>query len=87
MIAALANPKLAICFVALVPQFLVPGTAVLPAALLMAVVIVGLDLVWFGTLIWAVTRATAVLRPRLRRVMERITGGILVGLGVRLATD
>lgn len=87
VIASLANPKLAVFFVALFPQFLAPGAAVLPAALLMAAVIVAFDLLWFGTLIWAVSRATAILRPRIRRLMERLTGGVLVGLGARLALE
>ncbi|HZY77520.1 MAG TPA: LysE family translocator [Jatrophihabitantaceae bacterium] len=87
LITAAANPKLAVFFIALFPQFLQPGTTVLPAALLMAVVIVCCDLLWFGTLIWAVDRATSVLRPRVRRAMERVTGGVMVGLGVSLAVE
>jgi threonine/homoserine/homoserine lactone efflux protein len=87
LITAAANPKLAVFFIALFPQFLQPGTAVLPVALLMAVVIVCCDLLWFGTLIWAVDRATTVLRPRVRRTMERVTGGVMVGLGVSLAVE
>jgi threonine/homoserine/homoserine lactone efflux protein len=87
LITAAANPKLAVFFIALFPQFLEPGTTVLPIALLMAVVIVCCDLLWFGTLIWAVDRATSVLRPRVRRAMERVTGGVMVGLGVSLAVE
>lgn len=57
------------------------------ASELMAIVIVGYDLLWFGTLIYAVDRAGALLRPRLHRAMERITGGVLIGLGVSVAAD
>jgi threonine/homoserine/homoserine lactone efflux protein len=53
----------------------------------MAVVIVCCDLIWFGTLIWAVDRATTVLRPRVRRAMERVTGGVMVALGLSLAAE
>ncbi len=87
VITAMANPKLAIFFVALFPQFLSPHTAVLPAALAMAAVIVGYDLVWFSLLIAAVDRAGQVLRPRLRRTMERCTGGVMVALGVSVAAE
>jgi threonine/homoserine/homoserine lactone efflux protein len=87
LVAAAANPKLAVFFIALLPQFLAPGAAVLPSALAMAAVIVTYDMVWFGTLIWAVDRATTVLRPKVRRAMERVTGGVMVGLGVSLAAE
>ena len=44
LVNCLANPKLAVFFVALFPQFLTPGTPVLPAALGMACVIVLFDI-------------------------------------------
>jgi threonine/homoserine/homoserine lactone efflux protein len=84
---AVANPKLAVFFVALLPQFLSPGTAVLPAALTMAAVIVAFDLLWFGALIWAVDRAATALRPRVRAVMERVAGAAMVGFGVGLLAE
>jgi threonine/homoserine/homoserine lactone efflux protein len=73
--------------VALFPQFLSPGADVLPIALAMAVVIVAYDVIWFGTLIWAVDHAATILRPRVRRGMERATGGVMIGLGVSLAAE
>jgi threonine/homoserine/homoserine lactone efflux protein len=87
VVTSLSNPKVAVFFVALLPQFLSPGTAVLPAALAMAAVIVALDVVWFSTLAYLVERAGRVFRPRIRGLMERLTGTVLVGLGVRLATE
>ncbi len=87
LITAAANPKLAVFFIALFPQFLSPGTAVVPMALLMAVVIVACDVLWFGSLIWAVDRAGTLLRPRVRRAMERVTGVVMIGLGASLAAE
>jgi threonine/homoserine/homoserine lactone efflux protein len=87
LLTSLSNPKLAVFFVALFPQFLQPGSAVLPAALAMAGVITALDLVWYSTLAYAVDRARTALRPRVQRVMERCTGAVMVALGVRLAVD
>ncbi len=74
-------------FIALFPQFIDPGEAALPAALAMAVLIVMFDLAWYSSLAYAVDRAGSLLKPRMRRVMERITGVVLVALGVRLATE
>ena len=45
LITSLANPKLAVFFVALFPQFVPRGTPVLPATLAMVCVIVAFDLV------------------------------------------
>src|SRR4051794_9968378 len=87
LLSSAANPKLAVFFVALFPQFLSPGSAVLPAALAMAAVVVVFDLVWFGTLAWTVDRAGRVLRPRIRRAMERTTGGVMIALGLRVAAE
>jgi threonine/homoserine/homoserine lactone efflux protein len=87
LIAGAANPKLAVFFVALFPQFLSPHTAVLPAALAMGATVVALDIVWLGTLAWTVERAGLLLRPRLRRRLERISGTVMIGLGVRIAAE
>jgi threonine/homoserine/homoserine lactone efflux protein len=83
----LANPKLAVFFIALFPQFLHRGAPVLPYALAMAATIVALDLIWFSTLAYAVDRGRALLQPRLQRRFERLTGSVLVGLGLRLAAE
>lgn len=70
-------------FVALFPQFRRPGANVLAIALVMAAVIVAFDVVWYSTLALLVDRAGTVLRPWVRRAMERLTGVFLVGIGAR----
>ncbi len=87
LVTSVANPKLAAFFIALFPQFLSPHAAVLPAALTMAAVIVAFDVLWFSSLTWLVDRAGLLLKPRLQRTLERITGVVLIGLGARLATE
>jgi threonine/homoserine/homoserine lactone efflux protein len=64
------------------------GAPILPAALLMAATIVAFDLVWYSTLAYLVARARRafVEGPWMRR-FERMTGAVLVGLGVRLALE
>jgi threonine/homoserine/homoserine lactone efflux protein len=87
LLTSVANPKLAVFFVALFPQFLTPGSAVLPEALGMGGIIVLYDIVWFSLLAYSVDRAGQVLRPKVRRIMERTTGGVMVALGVSVAAD
>jgi threonine/homoserine/homoserine lactone efflux protein len=88
LVTAIANPKLAAFFVALFPQFVPHGAPVLPSALLMAATIVVIDFGWYSALAYLVARARRafVEGPWLRR-FERLTGAVLVGLGVRLALE
>ena len=58
-----------------------------PAAFAVAGTIVTLDVLWSSALAYGVVRLRAVLMPRVQRGMERITGGAMVGLGVRLAIE
>ena len=86
LLISFANPKLAVFFLALFPQFVPDGAPVLPATLLMAGIIVAMDLVWFTVLAVIVSRLkrTIVERGWARR-MEAASGGVLMALGVRLA--
>jgi threonine/homoserine/homoserine lactone efflux protein len=87
VLTGVANPKLAVFFIALFPQFLDPSDPVLPYALLMALVVVAVDVVWFSALAIAVDRAGALLRPRATAWLERVAGGVMVALGARLAVE
>ena len=86
LLNGVANPKLALFFVALFPQFVDPGAAVLPAALAMAAVIVTCDVLVYGGVALLADRFRRVVRPRVLRGLERVTGAVLLGFGVRLAT-
>ena len=88
LLTSLANPKLAVFFAALFPQFVPEGMAFVPGAMAMAGLIVMLDLLWYSTLAWGVARARRafVEGPWLARA-ERLTGGVLVGLGLKLAFE
>jgi threonine/homoserine/homoserine lactone efflux protein len=87
LVNCLANPKLAVFFVALFPQFLTPGTPVLPAALGMAGVIVLLDVIVYGSVAIAIDRFREVLRPIVMRRLSQASGAVLVLFGLRLARE
>ena len=88
LVTSVANPKLAVFFVALFPQFVPEHHAVLPLAIAMAATIVALDIVWYSTLAWVVGRARGAFSsgPWLRRT-QKLTGCVLIGLGARLALE
>jgi threonine/homoserine/homoserine lactone efflux protein len=87
LVNCLANPKLAVFFVALFPQFLTPGTPVLPAALGMAGVIVLFDVLVYGTVALVVDRFREALRPMFMRRLSQVSGAVLVLFGLRLARE
>jgi threonine/homoserine/homoserine lactone efflux protein len=83
---SLANPKLAVFFVALFPQFVSDGAPVLLPALAMAALVVTFDLAWYGTLAVLVDRSRrAIADSRVMRRVEQLSGAVLIGLGVRVA--
>jgi threonine/homoserine/homoserine lactone efflux protein len=84
LVTSLANPKLAVFFVALFPQFVGDRATVLPTTLLMTALIVGFDLAWYTGLAVMVSRAR---RTYAFRRLERITGAVLIGLAARLAFE
>jgi threonine/homoserine/homoserine lactone efflux protein len=88
LITGLANPKLAVFFIALFPQFVPKGDPVLPMTLAMALIVIACDLVYFSLLAVLVTRAKhAFVRGPWAKRMERISGSVLVALGLRLAVE
>src|SRR4051794_33190450 len=88
LMTSFANPKLAVFFIALFPQFVPSGASVLPTTLAMAVLLIAVDLVYFSLLALVVARAHhAVVSSRLARRVERLTGAVMIGLGVRVALE
>ncbi len=82
----LANPKIAVFFTSFLPQF-AASDASFAALLSLGLVFCLMTLVWLAGYGVFVAKAGDVLRrPGIRRVMEGVTGTVLIGFGVRLAT-
>ncbi len=87
LVTNLLNPKVAVFFVALLPQFL-PTSATAADHLLLAVVAAGVTLTWFTVLAGVVSALRRLLTAtRVRRAIDAVMGTLLVGLGIRLATN
>lgn len=87
-LSAISNPKLGVFFVTFLPQFVLPGQAVLPRLLELGVVFAVIGWIWMNVYGLFVSRLRAVITaPRVRQWMQRVTGVVLLGFGARLALE
>lgn len=88
LLSDLANPKIGVFFTSLLPQFVDPGHAVLIPFLSLGAVFVLMTALWLLAYCLIAARAARTLqRPRVKAAMHRITGIVLVGLGLRVAIE
>jgi threonine/homoserine/homoserine lactone efflux protein len=80
------NPKVAVFYLALLPQFIGPTDPVLLKSLLLAAIHFLEGILWFAIVVYFVDRSRRFfMKPNLRRWLDTICGTLLIGLGVRLA--
>jgi threonine/homoserine/homoserine lactone efflux protein len=84
LLSNLGNPKMAVFFTSLLPQFAHSGS--FAALLALGAVFCALTLTWLSGYALAVSRASeAMRRSRPWRALEALTGAVLVALGLRVA--
>jgi threonine/homoserine/homoserine lactone efflux protein len=85
VLSNLGNPKMAVFFTSLLPQF---GAESFVGLLALGLVFCSMTFVWLTAYAFVVARAGDVLRrPAIRRAFDALLGAVLVALGLRLATD
>lgn len=88
LVSDLGNPKMAVFFASLLPQFVPDGQPAFTAFLVLGLVFSLMTFLWLAAYAVAVAKAGDVLRrPRIRRAIEGVTGALLIGLGLRIATE
>ena len=79
---------LAVFYVSFLPQFLPPGAPVGPFIFLLAAMHAVMGLAWFAALIAATRPIAAVLRrAAVVRWLDRLTGGVFLAFGLKLALE
>ncbi|WP_405979974.1 LysE family translocator [Streptomyces sp. NBC_00158] len=88
LVANALNPKIAVFYTGLLPTLAPPGLSPAAGMALLVLVHVLLTLAWLSTYVYVLSRARRFFtRPRVRRAMDRVTGVVLIGFGVRVATS
>ncbi len=86
LLTNLLNPKIGVFYMAVLPQFIPTDATALTAGVILALVHVVESIVWFSVLIWGTRLMKAWLeRPAVKAWLDRITGGVLVGFGIKVA--
>lgn len=88
LLSDLGNPKIAVFFASLLPQFVPAGGAAFFALLSLGVVFAAITLGWLTFYAAVIAKAGDFLRrPAIRRAIEGVTGTLLIGLGIRIAAE
>lgn len=87
MVSNLLNPKVAVFYLSLFPQFNLAPLPSLAQHALMACIFLLIALAWYVVLVHALKRVTAALaRPRVNRIVVGGSGAVLVGVGGTILT-
>ena len=87
VLSNLGNPKMAVFFASLLPQFAPTGGGSFPVLLGLGLFFCSMTFAWLTLYAVAVARIGRVLTGTVRRMLDAVTGVVLVALGVRLAAD
>jgi threonine/homoserine/homoserine lactone efflux protein len=88
LVSNLTNPKMAVFFTSLLPQFAPSGDGAFIVLLALGVAFSLMTLLWLTSYAVIVAKAGDFLRrPAARRTLEALTGSALVALGFRIAWE
>jgi threonine/homoserine/homoserine lactone efflux protein len=88
LLSDLGNPKIAVFFTSLLPQFAGGSRPSFFSMLSLGLIFVCMTLTWLVLYVSAVARAGDVLRrPRVRRTLDAAFGTVLIALGLRVASE
>lgn len=83
----LGNPKMAVFFASVLPQFAAPGEGMASGLVVLGLIFAVMTFLWLAAYAVLIARAGALFqRPAVRRALDAVTGATLVALGVRIAT-
>jgi threonine/homoserine/homoserine lactone efflux protein len=87
ILSNLGNPKMAVFFASLLPQFAPEGSGSFAALLGLGFLFCTMTFAWLTVYAIAVAQLGRLLTGSVRRALDAVTGLVLIALGLRLATD
>lgn len=82
------NPKVAVFFLTFLPQFVDSGSNTFIPFLIMGITYTVLTAVWFLLYVYLINQISAFMKkPKTQKMIEGITGTILIGFGIKLALE
>jgi len=88
LLSNVLNPKVAVFYLAFLPQFISPDDPVLLTALALTTIHFAFSVIWFSILTILVSSVSSWLRRNeVRRRLNYVTGTVLTVLGIRLAVE
>lgn len=84
----LLNPKTLLLYVTLMPQFIQPDFNVNSQLILLASILIVLSIIWLGIVIFVINGIRKwFMKPVVQSAFNKITGILLIGIGVRIAKE
>ncbi|WP_031082844.1 LysE family translocator [Streptomyces sp. NRRL WC-3549] len=88
LVSNVFNPKIAVFYTGLLPTLAPAGLSPHTGMALLVLVHTVLTALWLGGYVLLLAKARAFFeRPAVRRAMDRVTGVVLIGFGLRVATS
>ncbi|MCP1144626.1 LysE family translocator [Lysinibacillus endophyticus] len=88
LLSNVLNPKVAMFFLTFLPQFVKVGENATKQLVIMGVIYTLLSISWFFIYVFFINYLREwLMSPKVQRVMEKATGLVLIGFGIKLAMD
>jgi threonine/homoserine/homoserine lactone efflux protein len=88
LLSNLFNPKISVFFMAFLPAFVPAGASAAEFSLVLGIWFIAETGLWLAVVAWLADRGVRWLRrPAVQRWIERVTGIVLIGFGLRLVTE
>ncbi|MEU6130149.1 LysE family translocator [Saccharopolyspora sp. NPDC047091] len=88
LVSNVLNPKIILLFLTLLPQFISPGEPRALTSMVLTLAFLGVALVYWRVASWLVGGMRTLLsRRKVKLVLERATGTVMIALGLRVAFE